>query len=89
MKLRSHRTRSEAGVSLIECLVYIGLFTVLLLCGSRFFTVVYHHNKAVAKAASYTNAALDAARYWRRDIANAKGEPELIRGDQFDVIRID
>ena len=89
MKLRSHRIRSEAGVSLIECLVYIGLFAVLLLCGSRFFTVVYHHNKAVAKAASYTNAALDAARHWRRDIANAKGEPELIRGDHFDVIRID
>ena len=89
MKLRSHRTRSEAGVSLIECLVYIGLFTVLLLCGSRFFTVVYQHNKAVAKAAGYTSAALDAARHWRRDIANAKGEPKLIRGERFDVIRID
>ena len=50
MKLRTHRIRSEAGVSLIECIVYIGLFTVLLLCGSRFFTVVYQHNKAVAKA---------------------------------------
>ena len=89
MKLRSHRTRSEAGVSLIECMVYIGLFAVLLLCGSRFFTVVYQHNKAVAKAAGYTSAALDAARHWRRDIANAKGEPKLIRGDHFDVIRID
>ena len=89
MKLRVQRTRSESGVSLIECLVYIGLFAVLLLCGSRFFTVVYQHNKAVAKAAGYTSAALDAARHWRRDIANAKGEPELIRGERFDVIRID
>ena len=89
MKLRSHRTRSEAGVSLIECLVYIGLFAVLLNCATRFFSVVYHHNKAATKAASYTIAALDAARHWRRDIANAKDEPELIRGDHFDVIRID
>ncbi len=89
MKLRSHKTRSEAGVSLIECLVYIGLFAVLLNCATRFFTVVYQHNKAVAKAAGYTSAALDAARYWRRDIANAKGEPELIRGEHFDIIRID
>ena len=89
MKLRSHRTRSEAGVSLIECLVYIGLFAVLLNCATRFFSVVYHHNKAATKAASYTIAALDAARHWRRDIANAKGEPKLIRGDHFDVIRID
>ena len=89
MKLRSHRTRSEAGVSIIECMVYIGLFAVLLLCGSRFFTVVYQHNKAVAKAAGYTSAALDAARHWRRDIANAKGEPKLIRGERFDVIQID
>ena len=89
MKLRTHRIRNEAGVSLIECLVYVALFAVLLTCATRFFTVVYHHNKAVAKAASYTNAALDAARHWRRDIANAKGEPELIRSERFDVIRID
>ena len=89
MKFRSHSTRSEAGVSLIECLVYIGLFAVLLTCATRFFSVVYHHNKAAASAASYTIAALDAAKHWRRDIANAKGEPKLIRGDRFDVIRID
>ena len=89
MKLRSHRIRSKAGVLLIECLVYMGLFGVLLICATRFFSVVYDHNKAAASAASYTIAALDAAKHWRRDIANAKGEPELIRGDRFDVIRID
>ena len=89
MKLRVQRTRSESGVSLIECLVYIGLFAVLLTCATRFFSVVYYHNKAAASAASYTIAALDAAKHWRRDIANAKGEPKLIRDDHFDVIRID
>jgi hypothetical protein len=89
MKLRSHRTRSEAGVSLIEALVYVALFAVLLTCATRFLTVVYHHNKATASAASYTVAALDAAKHWKRDIANAKGEPKLIRDDLFDVIRID
>ena len=89
MKLLSHRTRSKAGVSLIECLVYIGLFAVLLTCATRFFSVIYYHNKAAASAASYTIAALDAAKHWRRDIANAKGEPKLIRDDHFDVIRID
>ncbi len=89
MKLRNHRTRNEAGVSLIDCLVYVALFAVLLTCATRFFSVVYHHNKASASAASYTIAALDAARHWRRDIANAKGEPKLIRDDLFDVIRID
>ena len=89
MKFRSHSTRSKAGVSLIECLVYIGLFAVLLTCATRFFSVVYDHNKAAASAASYTIAALDAAKQWRRDIANAIGEPKLIRDDHFDVIQID
>lgn len=89
MKLLSHSTRSKAGVSLIECLVYIGLFAVLLTCATRFFSVVYDHNKAAASAASYTIAALDAAKHWRRDIANAIGEPKLIRDDHFDVIQID
>lgn len=89
MKLRSHRTRSQAGFSLIECLVYLGLFAVLLLCATRFLNVVFDHNKAVAKANAYTVSALDAAKHWRRAIANAKDDPELIRGDQFDVIKID
>ena len=88
MKLHNQRTRSEAGISLIDGLVYIGLFAVLLTCATRFFSVVYHHNKAAASAASYTISALDAAKQWRRDIANAKDEPELIRDDYFDVIRI-
>jgi len=89
MKLSIRKTCNQSGVLLIEGLVYIGLFAVLLLCASRFFTVVFNHNKAVAKAAGYTTTALDAAKRWRRDIANAKGEPELVRGDRFDVIRID
>ena len=58
MKLRSHRTRSEAGVSLIECLVYIGLFAVLLICATRFFSQwSINHNKAAASGRQVTPSA--------------------------------
>ena len=89
MKLRSHNNRRRTGASLMELLLYASLLTLLLVCGTRFFNIVYQHNKAVAKAAGFTASALDAGKHWRRDISNAKGEPRLIRSDEFDVIEID
>ena len=88
MKIRLHNL-GRAGVTLIESLVYIGLVGFLLVCGTRFFNVVFHHNKAVAKAAAYTTSVLDAAKHWRRDVANTKGEPRLVRGEKFDVIEME
>ena len=76
------------GVTIVESIAYIALVAFLLMCGVRFFNVVYHHNKAVAKATVYTTSVLDAAKHWRRDVANTKGEPQLVRGEQFDVIEM-
>jgi len=88
MKLSPNRNQCRAGVTIVESIAYIALVAFLLMCGVRFFNVVYHHNKAVAKATAYTTSVLDAAKYWRRDVANTKGEPQLLRGEQFDVIEM-
>ena len=89
MIIRQNNYRLKAGVSLIEAIIYISLFVFLLGCSTRYFNIVYYHHKAVAKVTGYTTSALDAAKHWRRDIANAKTDPRLIRGDHFDVIKID
>ena len=77
MKLTPNRNQCRAGVTIVESIAYIALVAFLLMCGVRFFNVVYHHNKAVAKATAYTTSVLDAAKHWRRDVANTKGEPQL------------
>ena len=65
MKLSPNRNRCRAGVATVEAIAYIALVAFLLMCGVRFFNVVYHHNKAVAKATAYTTSVLDAAKHWR------------------------
>lgn len=89
MIIRKKKYRPKLGTSIIEALIYVTLFVFLLGCATRYFNIVYYHHKAVAKVTGYTTSALDAAKHWRRDIANAKTDPRLIRGDQFDVIEID
>ena len=89
MIIRLNKDRLQSGISLIEAIVYVTLFVFLLGCATRYFNIVYYHHKAVAKATGYTSSALNAAKHWRRDIANAKTDPRLIRGDKFDVIEID
>ena len=89
MIIRLNKDRLQSGISLIEAIVYVTLFVFLLGCATRYFNIVYYHHKAVAKVTGYTTSALDAAKHWRRDIANAKTDPRLIRGDKFDVIEID
>ena len=89
MIIRQNKYRLHSGVSLIEAIIYVSLFVFLLGCSTRYFNIVYYHYKAVAKVTGYTTSALDAAKHWRRDIANAKTDPRLIRSDQFDVIEID
>ena len=68
MKLSPNRNQCRAGVTIVESIAYIALVAFLLMCGVRFFNVVYHHNKAVAKATAYTTSVLDAAKHWRRDV---------------------
>ena len=89
MRIRLNRLFGQGGITLIETIVYIALFVFLLGCGTRYFNIVYYQHKAVASIAGYTTLAMDGAKHWRRDIANAKTAPRLIRNDQFDVIEID
>ncbi len=89
MRICPNNDRLNSGASIIEALIYVSLLAFLLVCGARYFNIVYYHHKAVAKVTGYTVSALDAAKHWRRDMANAKADPRLIRGDQFDVIEID
>jgi Tfp pilus assembly protein FimT len=63
-----------AGVSLIECLVYIAVFGILLGLGTGAFFFCWDHTRAVLYATNDIESALRAGERWRADVRAATGE---------------
>jgi hypothetical protein len=68
------RVGAAAGYLLIECLVYLGVFTILLGIGYGAFYVCWDYSKALHYATDDITAALHAGERWRADIRNATGK---------------
>ena len=74
MNLTIHPERARlAGITLIECLVYVAVFSILLGLGTAAFFFCWDHTKAVAYATSDIESALRAGEHWRADIRAATG----------------
>lgn len=76
MKLHSqpHAERFRfAGVTLIECLVYIVVFGILLGLGTASFFFCWNHTRAVIYATNDIESALRAGEGWRADVRAATG----------------
>jgi hypothetical protein len=74
MKLKSHPLRVRAaGITLIECLVYVAVFGVLLGLGTAALFLCWNHTKAVAYATNDIESALRAGEHWRADVRAATG----------------
>ncbi|MEI6193413.1 MAG: hypothetical protein WCS42_03690 [Verrucomicrobiota bacterium] len=68
------RSRHQAGVMLLECLVYIAVFAVLLGIGTAAFFFCWDHSKALVYATDDIASALRAGERWRADVRSATGE---------------
>ncbi len=64
----------EAGVSLIECLVYISVFAILLGLGTASFYFCWDHTRATIFTANEIESALRAGETWRADVRAATGK---------------
>lgn len=74
MNLKTYPVRARlAGVTLIECLVYVAVFSILLGLGTAAFFFCWEHTKAVAYATSDIESALRAGEHWRADVRAATG----------------
>jgi hypothetical protein len=74
MRMKSHSRRTRpTGVTLIECLVYIAVFSILLGLGTAAFFFCWDHTKAVVYATNDIESALRAGEHWRADIRAASG----------------
>jgi hypothetical protein len=76
MKLTQENSkgRRRAGVSLIECLVYVVVFAILLGIGTASFYFCWDHTRATISTANEISASLRAGETWRADVRAAMGK---------------
>jgi hypothetical protein len=87
-RLSIPRGGASAGYLLIECLVYIGVFVVLLGIGYGAFYVCWDYSKALHYATDDINAALHAGERWRADIRSATGKVTVETTPEGERLRI-
>ena len=90
MKLTRHipHAHRQAGVLLIECLVYIAVFAILIVGGMTVFYFCWDHSKAVILATDDITAALRAGERWRADVRAATGNISLTTTPAGELVRI-
>lgn len=66
-------TRSRAGITLIECMVYIAVFMILSGVAMGTFYLSWFHSKSLISATDDISAALTTGERWRADVRHATG----------------
>jgi len=67
------RPRRREGILLIECLVYLGVFFILIGLGFATFYVMWNNSTAMHRTADNVSAVLRAGEMWRADVRSATG----------------
>ena len=82
------RARAQTGVLLIECIVYIGLFAIVIGLGLATFYLCWDNSKALLYATDDIAAALRAGERWRADVRSATGKITVETTPQGEFLRI-
>jgi hypothetical protein len=82
------RTCDTVGIMLIECLVYIAVFTVIVGLGLATFYLCWDNSKALRYATDDITAALRTGERWRADIRSATGEITVETTAAGELLRI-
>lgn len=88
MKLSLAPWRRSAGILLMQCLVYIGVFAILTTVGMGAFYVCWQHTRATNNAADVVGAALRAGERWRADLRGATGKVTMESSAAGEQVRI-
>jgi hypothetical protein len=90
MKLPSANStgRRAAGILLMECLVYLSVFTILLGIGTAAFYFCWDHSRALIFATDDIAAALHTGERWRADVRAATGKIAVETTAAGEVVRI-
>jgi len=90
MKIRLNilRAKGEAGITLVECIVYIAVFLILSSVATGAFYLSWDHSKALISATDDINAALQAGERWRADVRAASGTIRVEKTPSGQVVSI-
>jgi Tfp pilus assembly protein FimT len=90
MKIRNDISRAgnEAGITLVECIVYIAVLLVLSAGAMGAFYLSWDHSKALISAADDITAALQAGERWRADVRAASGTIDVEKTPSGEVVTI-
>jgi len=80
--------RRQAGIMLIECLVYLAVFAILTSIGLAAFYYCWNHTKAVIFATEDVSSALRAGERWRADVREATGKISVETTPGGELLRI-
>jgi len=80
--------RAQSGVLLLECLVYIGLFGLIVGLGLATFFLFWDNSKALMYATDDIASALRAGERWRADVRSATGKITAETTTEGELLRI-
>lgn len=82
------RIRCQAGIMLVECLVYIAVFALLFGLGTATFYFCWDHTRTVIITAGEITSALQAGERWRADVRSATGTISVETTATGEIVRI-
>jgi len=87
--LRTRRTGTwQSGILLIECLVYIAVFSILMGIGTASFYMCWDYSKALRYATDDIESALRAGEGWRADVRAATGKITMEKTSNGETVRV-
>ena len=84
----SLQTNRQAGILLLECIVYISVFAVLLGGGTAVFCYCWDHTRATILAAHDVQTVLLEGEQWRKDVRAATGKISMETTPKGEMLRI-
>ena len=86
MKFPPTNSCRPAGVMLIQCLVYFGVFAILTGVGMGAFYLCWEQTRALTQATDDIGAALQVGERWRADVRGATGKITVAAtGDRMQI----
>jgi hypothetical protein len=90
MKLQRNisRNQNQAGITLIECLVYVTVLIIIVGVALEAFYVCWGHSRALISTTDDVSAALRAGELWRADVRDASGAIDVETTASGEAVKI-
>jgi Tfp pilus assembly protein FimT len=90
MKLRCYipSRRRQAGITLIECLIFIVVFAILLGIATGTFCICWDGSRALVATTTDVSDALRVGELWRADVRKATGSISVENNPTGEVVKI-